>query len=632
MEQTRNEPAKLVFLLNFSAAVGGKADEWETPMGEPEQAEAEKINALDYGSGHYRHLQYLRILQYYACRENLIKAYKENKISPGLRELLETPPPNWETLPGNAGKTWNQVLFGMAEQGRADFSFLKGEKGTDKSWLMRYKIANTPFPRITKNIKALEVETPKEKAELLAILTNSIKAEITTNENPEIKQNIKALLDLIEGRYNRYKAGKYDLKNGSIAKAGSRESNDFYLNPATGKVTDLRPYAEEIERLLSPVSWEYLKLFVKTGKAALKKEKKQEPKKSIFDNPFIKMFNSTPTNNIVAINSSKSGRPAGESGYFEQNMFTEEWEYRQGKTELNLPMKTFDGHVLPPAFATSTWKLMHFLTIIFTIQNSHSGSGITPEVETSVREYMAATGRNMTANTVKETTKIVKKDLELLNEIKLKHNDKKYSLNQVRPFPGVHLNRGKIRVTLDNDFAKYLSKTTGFLINYPAALLRLKENNSNLYPLGYKLALNRSNDTNIRSGKANILSVPVCLEFCPSIPPITKVRKEGRSPNNRIIEPFEKAMDALQQQGVLERWEYCLPKGEPLGKAAVTDYNYFVTLYVLYEIKDFPIRRELPRIQSTAEKRQKRKERQERETDKAIARMKAKEILENKAN
>ena len=98
-----------------------------------------------------------------------------------------------------------------------------------------------------------------------------------------------------------------------------------------------------------------------------------------------------------------------------------------------------------------------------------------------------------------------------------------------------------------------------------------------------------------------------------------KVRKEGRSPANRIIEPFEKALDALQQQGVLERWEYCLPKGEPLGQPAVTDYNYFTSLYILYEIKDFPISEELPRIQTTAEKRKKRKERIERFTDSAIA-------------
>ena len=85
-------------------------------------------------------------------------------------------------------------------------------------------------------------------------------------------------------------------------------------------------------------------------------------------------------------------------------------------------------------------------------------------------------------------------------------------------------------------FANYLAKTTGLLMNYPANLLKLKENNSNLYPLGYKLALYRSMDANIRRGKANVLSVEACLECCPGIPSIEDVRKKQNSPAKRIIE------------------------------------------------------------------------------------------------
>ena len=80
----------------------------------------------------------------------------------------------------------------------------------------------------------------------------------------------------------------------------------------------------------------------------------------------------------------------------------------------------------------------------------------------------------------------------------------------------------------------------------------------------------------------------------------------------------------MQQQGVLERWEYCLPKGEPLAQVEITDYNYFASLYILYEIKDFPIKNELPRIQAAAERRQKKQERIDRLTEKEIARKRAK--------
>ena len=102
----------------------------------------------------------------------------------------------------------------------------------------------------------------------------------------------------------------------------------------------------------------------------------------------------------------------------------------------------------------------------------------------------------------------------------------------------------------------------------------------------------------------------------------------GGSPRQKIIEPFERTLDALQQQGVLERWEYCLSKGEPLGQPDVADYKYFVSLYILYEIKDFPIAEELPRIQATAEKRKKRQERIDRFTDAAIAKKRAEAATE----
>ena len=557
-----------------------------------------------------------------SCLNNLVTAYNENKVSPRLRELLEVAPPNWQEMPENKGKSWNQVIFDMIQDGRADFSKFKDQKVTD-NWLLAFKITYRPFPCVDTDIKTLAEELKKRKADVKKRLAKSIEIEVA--QDPGAKEQVTALMDLIDARYDLHTTKKTPLYFSSLS-FRYYSSPDFYLNPATGEITDLRPYSAEIRDLLNPESWEYLKEFTTAGrKATKKKEKKETPKKSIFDKAFIKMFNATPTNDITTLNTSKSGRPGEENGIFERNIFTEEWEYKKGGTELNLPVKTLEGNTLPPAFTTSTWKTMHFLSLLFSAQNSQKGDNITPVIETSVKEYMAATGRNITANTVKETTKTIKKDLELLNEIKIKYNDKKYSLSLVRPFPGVHLNRGKIRVTLDSDFAWYLAKTTGFLMNYPAALLKLKENNSNLYPLGYKLALNRSNDANIRRGKANILSVPVCLEFCPGIPGIEKVRKEGKggSPVKRIIEPFEKALDALQQQGVLEHWEYCLPKGEPLEQPVVTDYNYFSSLYILYEIKDFPIKNELPRIQAAAERRQKKQERLERFTEKEIAKKRA---------
>ena len=574
-----------------------------------------------------------------AVYENINTAYKSGKLSPELAEAINDkyrwPEDMLQTFFNDANEG---PLDYLLKQGRVNFEPFRGPKDTETNWFSHYPITFYPLPfycgpldntgKAYQQIKAGNISNLA--ANTLRLLKGMKAPDGETLLNPVTPEEMEAYAAAVELQYRRRKK---ERTPGNIEKYYGNSSAGFYVNPESCRVYDLRPYTKELEKLLAVKNWDFLKLYVATIRAATAEfkgeaagKKKQKPPGSIFDKAFIKMFNATPTNDITALNTSKSGRPGEENGYFEQNMFTKEWEYKKGGTELNLPVKTLEGDTLPPAFTTSTLKTMHFLSLLFSAQNSQKGDNITPVIETSVREYMAATGRPITTNTIKETSKTLKKDLELLNEVKIKYNDKKYSLSLVRPFPGVHLNRGKIRVTLDNDFAWYLAKTTGFLMNYPAALLKLKENNSNLYPLGYKLALNRSNDANIRRGKANILSIPVCLEFCPGIPSIEKVRKEGKggSPAKRIIEPFEKALDSLQQQGVLERWEYCLPKGQPLKQAAITDYNYFASLYILYEIKDFPIKNELPRIQAAAERRQKKQERIDRLTEKEIAKKRAK--------
>ena len=572
---------------------------------------------------------------------NINKAYKNGKLVPELVEIINDKYSWSEKVIKNflSGEQNKSPLDLLIEQGRVNFEPFRGPKDKGEKWYINYRVTFRPLPLLYGQLDKTGKSYQKFKDGLISeTVTNTLRL-LNGVKAPNGETLLKPIAAGIMENYAAAIELQYQQRKENQTPRNSKNTSgkltpDFYVNPETGRVYDLRPYKKQLDKMLIVKNWDFLAVYAATIRAAIAEykgekasKKKQKPPGSIFDKAFIKMFNATPTNDITSLNTSKSGRPGEETGYFERNIFTDEWEYKKGGTELNLPVKTIEGNTLPPAFTTSTWKTKDFLSLLFSAKNSQKGDNITPVIETSVREYMAATGRSITANTIKETTKTIKKDLELLNEIKIKYNDKKYSLNLVRPFPSVHLNRGKIRVTLDNDFARYLAKTTGFLMNYPAALLKLKENNSNLYPLGYKLALNRSNDANIRRGKANILSVPVCLECCPGIPSIERVRKEGKgySPVKRIIEPFEKALDALQQQGVLERWEYCLPKGEPLAQVEITDYNYFASLYILYEIKDFPIKNELPRIQAAAEKRQKKQERIDRFTEKEIAKNRAKE-------
>ena len=625
-------------LLNFGYYTG------PLPKNEEKLKALGKMLEPSFREGFYGYLiTYLEILKEWAEYENLIDAYKKGTITPALLEILKEEPP----APGEMfnGLEPMAMVYKLVQEGKLDFEPFRTERDTETNWFFFYRLAVSPLNRIRRNLAGIEDIMDMTKSGTLSHLKTQVrillqgqkptpemlkrtggKGADTFVVNPVAPELLEQYADAVEMQYKARTRGKTPRNFSSPF--GTVQETGFYINPATLKITDLRPFQAELHSLLAVKNWNYLRDYAKAIREAIAEfTGDQEKTHSIFDKAFIKMLNANPVNNIVNINTSLSGRPGQQYG--QQNMFTKEWEFKKDKTELNFPIKASGGNVLPPEFTTSTWKTMHFLSLLFTANNSHrKDADIQPVVETSVREYMLATGRKVTVNSVKDTTRTLKKDLGLLNEIKLKHTDKKYSLDLVRPFPEVKLERGRVKVGFSPSFANYLAKTTGLLMNYPANLLKLKENNSNLYPLGYKLALYRSMDANIRRGKANVLSVEACLECCPGIPSIEDVRKKQNSPAKRIIEPFERALDSLQEQGIINRWEYCLAKGEPLKDAVVTDYNYFISLYISYDIKDYPIEDELPRIQATAEKRQKRKERQERFVDKALAKKKADAMAE----
>ena len=587
---------------------------------------------------------YLEELKKWAEYETLIDAYKKGTITPALLEILKDKPP--QPPEEFNGLEAGAVIFKLVQEGRLDFEPFRHERDIEANWYFFYRLSFTPLLYMRRGLDEIAEMLGPIKTRTLAHLKTQVKillqGQRPTPEmlkrtggqgadtyviSPVEPEKLGLFAEAVEKQYKARGRGRtprdFSSPFGTVGSAG------FYVNPATLTITDLRAFQEELHGLLAVKNWNYLRDYARAIREAIAEfTGEQEKTHSIFDNKaFIRMLNANPVNNIVNINTSLSGRPGQQYG--QQNMFTKEWEFKKDKTELNFPIKEKGTNVLPPEFTTSTWKTMHFSILLFTANNSHSKTAeIQPVVETSVREYMLATGRKVNATNVKNTTRTLKKDLALLNEIKLSHTDKKYSLAMVRPFPEVKLERGKIRIGFSPSFAEYLAKTTGLLMNYPASLLKLKENNSNLYPLGYKLALYRSMDANIRRGKANVLSVEACLECCPGIPSIEDVKQKRNSPTKRIIEPFEKALDSLQEQGIINRWEYCLSKGEPLKDAVVTDYNYFIGLYISYDVTDYPIEAELPRIQATAEKRQRRKERQERFVDKALAKKKADAMTE----
>lgn len=86
----------------------------------------------------------------------------------------------------------------------------------------------------------------------------------------------------------------------------------------------------------------------------------------------------------------------------------------------------------------------------------------------------------------------------------------------------------------------------------------------------------------------NIVSVRSILKKSRTIPSKDKAYPKL---NQKIIEPFERALDALPKRGIL-RWHYVNAKNEPLTQEQLNtfSYNIFINSYVYYEfITDIPV-------------------------------------------
>ncbi len=150
--------------------------------------------------------------------------------------------------------------------------------------------------------------------------------------------------------------------------------------------------------------------------------------------------------------------------------------------------------------------------------------------------------------------------------------------------------RGKVEVLLSDRMWLYLrdhSNPMPFNMN----IFRINGNNNpNAYYFANKL-FNHHN-MNLTKPNANRISVSTLLKGAPSIPSHEDVQTGNRHVTDRIIDRFERDLDALMrpEYGILESWEYCNAKGEPLTDEQVDlkNYDVFSQLLINFELKDYP--------------------------------------------
>ena len=150
-----------------------------------------------------------------------------------------------------------------------------------------------------------------------------------------------------------------------------------------------------------------------------------------------------------------------------------------------------------------------------------------------------------------------------------------------------HVSRGVIRFKLSMDFAKLLSWYN--IMEYPNGLFAI---NMNANPYSFQLGRKLAEYYNINLMKpatrehANRIKVKSLLQAVPDFPTpkeIAATRHPGRA-----IEAFERDMNALLDNNVLECWEYCDANENPLPDNIVYDYKTWSEWLVLFTFKDYP--------------------------------------------
>ena len=296
-----------------------------------------------------------------------------------------------------------------------------------------------------------------------------------------------------------------------------------------------------------------------------------------------------------------------------------------GKAEINLDAITKKGIItlgdivltisnfdsLKGSISVSTDKLLRHSIATFTQRNSKGNLNDTL-VSIPLKEYALLCGYDVNeretnteeeaekealriSNVLRDVRKKINKDLNILYEMSAtwdeKINGKSSSFDDIRLVQSKGIRNGYINIRLGSDFAGYL---VGCSINqFAVPLLSLDERNSNAYNIGIKMVEHYSIIDNHIKGTERLLRVKTLLGVT-TLPTIEKCKQNRMSWIERIKEPLEKALDALKNQGLLDRYDYCYPDsgGDVLldkdASLLLEEYSQWENTIIFFNFKNPP--------------------------------------------
>jgi len=262
-------------------------------------------------------------------------------------------------------------------------------------------------------------------------------------------------------------------------------------------------------------------------------------------------------------------------------------------------MFSIDGYVPEDKLNIFTHKLNHILLIKLTEQNNYGEkdkSKINEKVRIPLADIVEMLGLESTPTNRKNVRRKVEQGLETLFKSRLSWTEAVYNhksktteptdFGDMRIITAKGIRNNVVSAVFDRELAFKL--VNDYIMQIPLDLFRIDERNLNCYPLSIKMLQHYNMTSNVKRSTHNILSVKTLLNFCPSIPDIEVVRNSNyRSITNRIIDPFEKALDQIAETVEGFYWNYCNSNKECLDDEQITvsDYDTFINLLVHFEFK-----------------------------------------------
>ena len=243
-------------------------------------------------------------------------------------------------------------------------------------------------------------------------------------------------------------------------------------------------------------------------------------------------------------------------------------------------------------------KIFRYAIAAFTQKNSRGTSSqqLHLRVFLSLNDYARVTNTDIsTKDRLKNFKKKLKKNLDNLLQKNITFSWSEDIKGKTKNYGGISLISGynikgeAITIDFSLGLAEYLVSLPT-LVEYPRALYSVNDRNFNAFAIGEAMFQHYSINNNIIRGTEQVLSVQKILEVT-SFPSYEKVKEEKHSWEFLIKEQLEKALDHLHTCSFLRDWCYSQAKGRKLTDeeaSQITSYEKFVSLYIWYELTDYP--------------------------------------------